>query len=266
MAARKPLTTSTRRSILAWLVTAAFVIVYALVHGSSPALPPIIGGPPIGPRDGACAVPPVPAAPIACPYLGQAGPTDDPAAAFAGYVGITCLAAGDLVMPTGELTASDPLTMLITEPFTATVPPGRYPVVLARTDDRDVALALLLVQPARPTRWETAFLASEDPAAGTPRYGVDSGTGCYADRVVAERIRDAQDYEELFDLLYAAGYDKNPAANLCVDPATGASLVVFSSGAGDGSYPVFVGYAADGRVAAFATDFEVLPHDTADSR
>ncbi|MEU8180700.1 DUF4241 domain-containing protein [Micromonospora sp. NPDC049044] len=44
-----------------------------------------------------------------------------------------------------------------------------------------------------------------------------------------------------------------------MDLATGANVITVSSGWGDGIYPTFVGYAADGEVTSYVTDFLVIP-------
>jgi hypothetical protein len=253
---------------------------------------------PVEEHDGLCAAPsPQLAEPVPCPYVGKPGAKGkaiDYGAPFAGEEpGVSCLAGGTLVAPTGQLVAADPLVFLNDRAFTVSVPPGRYPVVLAWTgttrDDGDVALALLQIRPERPVRWEIAVLPDEKP--GAHFYPVDTGTGCYVDRAVAREILARQKAEEdrqlarvksqgvspwdgdgwhramqaaaaerkdLLELLRLAGYDRRQAASLCIDPATGGNLVVFRSGAGDGSYGVYVGYDASGAVAAFVTDFGIL--------
>ncbi len=170
---------------------------------------------------------------------------------------MTCTFAGDLTMPSGELVAADPLVFLDDKAFTVTVPPGTYPVILAIQGGPprgDVALALLRVREARPARWEIGVLPGEKP--GHHFYPVDSGTGCYVDRAVAREIlaRDG----DLLALLEIAGYRERRTASVCVEQHTGGNLIAFASGAGDGSYGVYVGYDAAGAVAAFVTDFGLI--------
>jgi hypothetical protein len=68
----------------------------------------------------------------------------------------------------------------------------------------------------------------------------------------------AAERKDLLELVNRAGYDKRPAASLCIDARSGGNLVAFRSGAGDGSYGVYVGYDASGAVAAFVTDFGLI--------
>jgi Protein of unknown function (DUF4241) len=47
-------------------------------------------------------------------------------------------------------------------------------------------------------------------------------------------------------------------ANLVVDPDTGANLIAFSAGWGDGGYVTYVGYDTHSTIVCFTTDFAVL--------
>src|SRR5262249_8454800 len=160
-----------------------------------------------------------------CPYVGMPGPDDDYGAPFAGRPEGSCRHAGDLVMPSGELVADDPLVFLDDRAFTVTVPPGTYPVFLARPKalSDDVALALLRMREARPVRWEIAKLANEKP--GHHFYPVDSGTGCYVDRVTAQTIlaRQNAELDREMDAVMQSGVDPNdgPAWHDAMERARG---------------------------------------------
>lgn len=242
------------------------------------------------PATGRCAEQLVGAGPIACPY--PATPRrarGDLATPF--ERGGHCESAGLLRVSSGRVVACDPLVFLGTDAFTQAFPPGAYPVILAERHG-DVTHALLRLGEARPVRWTQALLPGEVARPGRVyRYPVDSGTGAYVDDVAARTIAtrddainawcaadttrrvdpaDADAWHRamaacttrfgpgLYDQLRAAGYHERARwANACVDAATGANLIVFSSGAGDGAYPVYVGYAADGTAVALVTDFEI---------
>ncbi|MGZ3456279.1 MAG: DUF4241 domain-containing protein, partial [Polyangiales bacterium] len=70
--------------------------------------------------------------------------------------------------------------------------------------------------------------------------------------------RAAKERKNLLELLNAAGYEHGPSASLCIDAESGGDIVAFRSGAGDGSYGVYVGHDASRAVAAFVTDFKLL--------
>ncbi|MDB9527506.1 DUF4241 domain-containing protein [Oscillatoria sp. CS-180] len=54
-------------------------------------------------------------------------------------------------------------------------------------------------------------------------------------------------------------YDRKGGwANFCIDENTGANVVAFNSGWGDGGYASYWGYGADGEIACLVTDFELF--------
>ena len=230
---------------------------------------------------------------VACPYgpAPSAVPGIDYGVPFEATAG-QCRSVGKLRVTSGRITAFDPLVFLNTMyPLQPGVPPGDYPVIL-RIHQGDVALALLMIGTQRPVRWEQA--TAEDRDANAPRgrwlpyaYPVDAGTGCYLDiataallegRKIAEQKRrlavlrwrgfeerNARWFEEydrvptgpdLLEIMRREGYGH--WVNVCADPVSGANLVAFHSGAGDGIYKVFAGYDAAGKVAAIVTDFGII--------
>jgi hypothetical protein len=100
---------------------------------------------------------------------------------------------GELYLPTGKIVANDPCAFFETEPFTVAVEPGSYPVSISVThmfDDKRVALAMLKFSDNPPVRWEAALTEEQsldeldDDDFG---YGVDSGTGGFMDKSVADK-------------------------------------------------------------------------------
>jgi hypothetical protein len=51
-------------------------------------------------------------------------------------------------------------------------------------------------------------------------------------------------------------------ANLTVDPTTGANIIAFSSGEGDGGYATYVGYDNNNAIVCFTTDFALLGEES----
>jgi hypothetical protein len=183
------------------------------------------------------------------------------------------LPVGTVTVPTGEITACDPLTYSDgAEPFTVTITPGAYPltawVALISQDgsapqQRTAALQLTVNdQPA--VRWEMALNPGQDIGvldADTGYYGypVDAGVGAIAD-VTAIAAVTAWDYDDIENAFIPAQIPNGPAPiEAITDDTTGANVIIVSSGWGDGVYPTFVGYAADGAVCGFVTDFLVIP-------
>jgi hypothetical protein len=183
--------------------------------------------------------------------------------------------APDVTMPTGQVVGCDALTTGgWAEPFTVSVPAGTYPlrawVAVLYTGgaewQRRVAALQLVVTGEPAARWEMALVSGQDPSTlGDGEfygYGVDAGTGTLAD-VVALRALADWDYERLDDVYIPAQYPLAPVPggiiSAVTDEPSGANVVAVSSGWGDGAYPTFIGYTAEGAVASFVTDFMVVP-------
>ncbi|MET0418487.1 MAG: DUF4241 domain-containing protein [Actinoplanes sp.] len=177
--------------------------------------------------------------------------------------------AGTLRLPTGRLVAVDPSWLPAASwtppvgPFTATVPPGAYPVELAvlRGPDTRVAAARLTVSDEPVRRWEPALLAGQDPATLAPGEffgtGVDIGVLALTDATAMDALGDLDDRNpEMFDLRHADRPLRVP------DVVPGADAVAFTSGWGDGYYPTWVGRTATGGVACFIVDMLMLAPPT----
>jgi hypothetical protein len=190
--------------------------------------------------------------------------------------------AGELLMPSGHVTACDPFLspeLEHAEPFTVTVPPGRYPVELCMvgwTKEGDpggpatperVAAAKLIVSREVPVRWEMALVGSqraEDLADNQfYGYGVDTATGCFMDhgsvsalRELVEEVRPDQFGDNpLYNALEATAWEE-PVNLATADGAT--NIIAFMSGPGDGKYPTWIGYDMTDSPVCFVTDFEFL--------
>ncbi|HEV8696662.1 MAG TPA: DUF4241 domain-containing protein [Candidatus Limnocylindrales bacterium] len=188
---------------------------------------------------------------------------------FGRSVTMTVDYAGDVILPTGRLVASDAL-IIDSLPFAEAVPPGRHAVSVLVVEfadgDRRVAAAMVTVAPNEPIRWELALVAGQDPATLGPGeffgYGVDSGTGAFTSPEATERLRDLTAYEACSNAVTAGMFPGEQRFGVTVevevDRASGTNVVAFSSGFGDGAYPSFVGFDDDGRPAVVLTDFGVL--------
>lgn len=182
--------------------------------------------------------------------------------------------AGDVVLPTGQVVGCDPLAFPDPDPFTVTVEPGTYPlrawVAVLQADgaewDRTVAALQLAIRDEPAVRWEPALVKGQDTAELEDDaffgYPVDAGTGTLAD-VAAITALAAWDYEQVEAAFIP---DEAPDAPVpggifpaVTDQASGANVIVVTSGQGDGAYPTFIGYTESGEVASFVTDFLVLP-------
>lgn len=182
--------------------------------------------------------------------------------------------AGELIAPTGRIAVADPIVCLHRAPgfsmvFTATVPAGRYPVELctvtvedasgATVDHRNAAARLRITE-APVAFWEMALADGLDPARLGDHefygYPVDCGTGSFFDAVLLEAdMSDGRLVEELRTRLREQRW--HGAAD-AVDQVSGANVIAFASGPGDGTYPTWLGRSISGEVVCFVTDFEYL--------
>ncbi len=157
--------------------------------------------------------------------------------------------AGTLVLPTGALAACDPLASTSAVAFTHTLAPGRYAVALSvlafETEGDDVVgAATVRVAPGEVVRWEVC-----DPAT----YGVTHARGAFVDASVLPALAALGDLPGS-----AARVAANRRGGLVLDRISGANLVSFPSGAGEGEYATFVGVGADGAIVCITTSFDVV--------
>ncbi|MEU7292804.1 DUF4241 domain-containing protein [Streptomyces exfoliatus] len=172
---------------------------------------------------------------------------------------------GELELPTGRLVACDPIVHLCDdderpEPFTVTVPPGRYRVQTAEASftypyDHTVnAAARLVIRDTPVARWEPAVVPGEDaPEDDYFGYGVDAGAGCFLDTVAHHSFPGTDDESGVvWD-----GLDNSPSfpTAFVAEGENGHNIAVFTSGWGDGLYATWIGRDAEGEVVCFVTDF-----------
>lgn len=178
---------------------------------------------------------------------------------FDGPVLVETRPAGRLRLPTGRIVACDP-TELDDNPFTIAVPPGEYLVDInvghPQHGSSRVAAARLLIRDEPVATWEMALRAGENPRLLPDReafvFGVDAGVACFVDAgSVAALTRQARDMTYL---------EERGLVGELVDATTGANLVMYDSGWGDGAYPVWIGRSTTGEVTCFVADMLFLPH------
>ncbi|WP_144126071.1 DUF4241 domain-containing protein [Catellatospora sichuanensis] len=167
--------------------------------------------------------------------------------------------AGALRLPSGRVVAADPSALdFDARPYTVGVPPGVYPVTvsLARfVDDpqhtRVAAVRLAITQ--RPVvTWELALRDGQDPLALGYReyfgFGVDGGTACFTDAASSSR-------------LVAAGRDLGGLVDPRFTVVEDDTMAAWSSGWGDGAYPVWIGRDGGRDVACFVADMLLFADD-----
>lgn len=175
---------------------------------------------------------------------------------------------GGLYLPSGRVAASDPLVTPCPSPFKQAVPSGTYPVSLAiarfENGDERIAFAQLKFKESLPVRWEMAVVDGQDAGSLAEDeyfgYGVDAGTGSFMDPVAGKLLEERMDEEDEYYNTIIDGMEttyKHTRSWLSFRPSSERSenIVCFSSGWGDGMYPSFFGYSAEGEAVALVTDF-----------
>lgn len=195
-----------------------------------------------------------------------------------GNMAVDVLDIGTVGFPTGTIFACDPLVELEDAlPFLQTIPVGTYPVKICvvpseKYGDR-YACVKVEVNGRKPIRYELGMTGNENLEGELDEddyfgFGVDAGMGCIADiqtqaafkeywGMRLEKDSDIDPYNDLFcDLLEknAKDYPKYQGSygdwlNWTV-PDTNSNLPIFSSGWGDGYYPVYFGYDENEAVCA----------------
>lgn len=166
--------------------------------------------------------------------------------------------AGKLRMPSGRVVAKDPTWFTHVDAFTVTVPPGEYSVLLSvvrfagSPGHTRVAAAKLVIRDEPSETWEMALLPGQDPRLlGNQQFygfGVDAGTGCFYDDSAAEA------FSEIMHDILGGGMSGS-----MTDPDSGANLIAYHSGWGDGSYPTWIGRDHGGNVTCFVSDMLLMP-------
>lgn len=200
-----------------------------------------------------------------------------------GHTKVNRLEIGTVHFPTGRIFACDPLVELgDAPPYLQTVPAGTYPVSICvvpseQHGDR-YACVKVSISGGKPARYELGMVGTEciDGELGEGDFfgfGVDAGMGCIADMQTQEAFkaywakREAEEsgidfYNDLFCGLLEENRRANPKYQRdCGDwlnwtvPGTGCNLPIFASGWGDGVYPCYFGYDAEGNVCGVYLSF-----------
>jgi hypothetical protein len=124
---------------------------------------------------------------------------------------------------------------------------------------------MLRLQNINPVRWELATSSYEDVSTLKEGqyfgYLVDSGIGCFMDEAAGDVLIEGIElgnFQEYFAALLIEAMSKSEWVNFIVDESTGANVMAFSSGLGDGIYGTYFGYDEDDDLVCAVTDFNVL--------
>jgi hypothetical protein len=164
------------------------------------------------------------------------------------------LQIGELLLPSGRVIVGEYLFDAEALPFT--VAPGAYPAhaTLARYGDETfdtVAMATLVISNAPTVSWQSGGAIGVDGGSATITSveGRDALNRLFEDDENAATELD----ERIFDSILA---HDGLAMEGAITPET--NLVQFSSGVGDGGYPVYIGFDAAGEPTRVVVDFYIL--------
>lgn len=159
--------------------------------------------------------------------------------------------AGTVALPSGQLAVSDAFI-------------NDDPVLIPDLQAGDFSVELLVAGAGGDERVAAARVRVRDePVAGWRGVGsiaIDSGTAAFFDPRLSSSIQ-SPDVIERFNesLLAALETSARPTYSIAAVPWNGMTFVAFSSGFGDGTYPVFLGSSDSGRPAVVLVDFDILP-------
>lgn len=176
---------------------------------------------------------------------------------------------GRLALPTGKIVAADPYLLTMAElciPLNKTLPPADYEVwtVLAETRTQSLpAFAVLQISDEPAVRCQLAIGENEDPAMLneelTGGVGVDTGIAVMIDpsHIPLLGPDGIGANEPLAAHVHAATSESRPYSAV-VPLSEPASIAVWRSGFGDGSYTPFWGFDRHGNPCYFAIDFDLV--------
>jgi hypothetical protein len=176
-----------------------------------------------------------------------------------GYVLTDDLLLGDVRLPSGRVVIGEYLLDPEGLSFEMRVDAGSYPVhaTLARYHDQDfdnVATATLVLSEEATVRWQERSVIAVD--GGSTTIVSREGMEVLADTFDRDELAWEESYDRMFDSQAAHDYLATE-----VEVKGDLNLAYFSSGVGDGGYPVFVGYDAADRPTRIVVDFYLLHLD-----
>lgn len=202
---------------------------------------------------------------------------------------VSTFSPGDIYLPSGKIVIADPLVYLgEMKPLNIQVAPGKYPVRICCVEHNDFgikyAFARINFTNDPVTSWPLAYeegmeedvkQLKENEFFGFP---VDAGLACFCDAETqdlyssfVDQFYKANENTNIYDDYFADLFKKNARdktspddigdyLNWCL-PKTDHNIIMFQSGLGDGYYPTYWGFNAQGKPASLIIDFELFGDD-----
>jgi hypothetical protein len=170
---------------------------------------------------------------------------------------------GKVKITSGQIIICDPLH--IDEygiPFTQAFPTGEFPVqlsVLRMGEEESLAFARINFSDEPVVKWEKALRPkpAEIPFGGEdiPEYCVDGGVAAFLDKDAAKALdpKSVADYDgAVFEEMYK---HHHLGWRYAMYNFGQHNLAAFTTGLGDGCYPTYIGFDANGKPCRLLTDF-----------
>ncbi len=170
------------------------------------------------------------------------------------------IAVGNLKVSSGQIIATDPVTLSDAIAFNEEFPIGEFPVELAMANisankDRRVAFARVKFSDKPIRKWEFALLPGQTPIPLNSKeiygYGVDAGLGLFVDQEAKNNLNMMLEknwhnmFSEKFEHYLNYSFQNHNA-------------VFFSTGYGDGFYATYIGRDSEGKICQLLTDFDIV--------
>lgn len=186
---------------------------------------------------------------------------------------------GNVSLPSGKVVVRDPLVSLDANqsPYFVQAPKGNFPVTISvvKSEDWGDRYAVVKVEftKEKPLVYREALIGIEELEDVTKDdffgFGVDAGLGCITDAEVlpfVDKFTDESDVDNLYDdyfaEIFAQSYKHNPDNQRnagdwinWIVPNTEYQIPMFASGFGDGEYPVYFAYDANGEICGLYIQF-----------
>ncbi|WP_293938203.1 DUF4241 domain-containing protein [Sphingobacterium sp. UBA5996] len=170
------------------------------------------------------------------------------------------IAVGNLKVSSGQIIATDPVTLGDAIAFSENFSLGEFPVELAMANinankDRRVAFSRVKFSDEPIRKWEFALLPKQTPIPLKSKeiygYGVDAGLGLFVDQAAKNSLDTLLDenwnnmFSEKFEHYLNYSFQNQNAA-------------FFSTGFGDGFYATYIGRDSSGKICQLLTDFNIV--------
>ncbi|RKO68394.1 DUF4241 domain-containing protein [Sphingobacterium puteale] len=185
---------------------------------------------------------------------------DTKVAQFGTEITFDKIAVGNLKVSSGQIIATDPVTLSDAVAFNENFPIGEFPVELAMANiktnrDRRFAFARVKFSDKPIRKWSFALLPGQPPIPLKSKeiygYGVDAGLALFVDQVAKNSLNTLLDknwdniFSEKFKDYLNYDFQKQNA-------------VFFSTGYGDVFYATYIGRDSDGKICQLLTDFDIV--------